>query len=193
MDPSGSERCRTTSATTARRRRSNRDSGAYYRIAPDGAVKRLTPRILWHHQYDGVVAGRPLRRSRYDQERALCLRLSARRPKHIEPALTFRSASRADFRTARVATPRGTLWNCRVAGGACLARFAPDGRVDRVVELPCTWPTSCTFGGPGLTTLFVTSARFTMTAEHLEKNPQEGGLFALDVGIAGVPEFEFAG
>ena len=44
---------------------------------------------LWHHQYDGVVAGWPLRRSRYDEERALCLRLSARRPKHIEPARLF--------------------------------------------------------------------------------------------------------
>jgi sugar lactone lactonase YvrE len=87
----------------------------------------------------------------------------------------------------------GFVWNCRVAGGACLARFAPDESVDRVVELPCTWPTSCTFGGPNLATLFVTSARFTMTPEHLKMNPQEGGLFALDVGVTGVPEVEFNG
>jgi hypothetical protein len=32
-----------------------------------------------------------------------------------------------------------------------------------------------------------------MSAEHLVENPQEGGLFALDAGVAGVPEAEFAG
>ena len=42
----------------------------------------------------------------------------------------------------------GFVWNARVAGGGCLLRFAPDGRIDRVVELPCSWPTSCAFGGP---------------------------------------------
>lgn len=44
----------------------------------------------------------------------------------------------------------GYLWNCRVVGGACVVRVAPDGKVDRVLELPCSWPTSCTFGGPNL-------------------------------------------
>ncbi|MFK0693125.1 SMP-30/gluconolactonase/LRE family protein [Mesorhizobium sp. IMUNJ 23033] len=79
----------------------------------------------------------------------------------------------------------GYIWNCRVMGGGCLARIAPDGRLDRIVELPCSWPTSCTFGGADLDTLFVTSARFTMTAEHLETHPHEGGLFALRPGGLG--------
>jgi sugar lactone lactonase YvrE len=87
----------------------------------------------------------------------------------------------------------GLVWNARVAGGGCVARIAPDGRVDRVVELPCSWPTSCAFGGEDLRTLYVTSARFTMTAGHLAANPQEGGLFALDVGVAGRPPHRFGG
>ena len=87
----------------------------------------------------------------------------------------------------------GYLWNCRVVGGACVVRFAPDGSVDRVMDLPCTWPTSCAFGGPELTTLFVTSARFTMKADHLARNPLEGGLFALETGVAGRPEPLFGG
>jgi sugar lactone lactonase YvrE len=32
-----------------------------------------------------------------------------------------------------------------------------------------------------------------MTAEHVKMNPLEGDLFALDVGVAGVPESEFTG
>ncbi len=85
----------------------------------------------------------------------------------------------------------GGVWTCRVVGGAALTRTMPDGTLDRVVELPCTWPTSCTFGGPGLDTLYVTSARFTMTADHLAANPAEGSVFALRPGVRGVPEHRF--
>ncbi|TPM42643.1 SMP-30/gluconolactonase/LRE family protein [Mesorhizobium sp. B2-3-2] len=80
----------------------------------------------------------------------------------------------------------GHVWNCRVAGGSCLARISPDGRLDRTIELACTWPTSCAFGGVNLDTLFVTSARFTMTADHLLANPNEGGVFALRPGMRGL-------
>jgi sugar lactone lactonase YvrE len=85
----------------------------------------------------------------------------------------------------------GYLWNCRVVGGSCLARIAPDGTLDRLVELPCSWPTSCAFGGDDLDTLFVTSARFTMSAEHLQANPHEGGLFAVRPGVRGAREHRF--
>jgi len=86
---------------------------------------------------------------------------------------------------------QGFLWNCRVAGGACLVRFSPSGTIDRVVDLPCTWPTTCAFGGEDLSTLYVTSARFTMSAEHLSDRPQEGSLFALRPGVAGLREHRF--
>ena len=80
---------------------------------------------------------------------------------------------------------KGRVWTARVVGGACLTCTALDGTVEEVVDLPCTWPTSCAFGGPDLTTLYVTSARFTMSAEHLAANPQEGGLFACEPGARG--------
>ena len=85
----------------------------------------------------------------------------------------------------------GGVWTCRVVGGHAVTRTLPDGRLDRVIDMPCSWPTSCTFGGPDLDTLFVTSARFTMTPEHLAANPQEGGLFAVKPGLAGRPEHRF--
>lgn len=79
----------------------------------------------------------------------------------------------------------GGIWTARVAGGACLTRTLVDGSIDRIVELPCSWPTSCCFGGPDLSVLYVTSARFTMTAAHLQAHPQEGGVFALHAGVKG--------
>ncbi len=86
----------------------------------------------------------------------------------------------------------GYLWNAQWDGWR-LARYAPDGRLDRVVELPVQKPTSCMFGGPDLRTLYVTSAVWDLTGEALAKQPQAGGLFALDVGIGGIPEPRFAG
>ena len=81
----------------------------------------------------------------------------------------------------------GFVRNVRVAGGGSCSASRPTVGSSRVVDLPCSWPTSCAFGGPGLATLFVTSARFTMTADHLAAEPQEGGLFAVDVGVAACP------
>jgi len=86
----------------------------------------------------------------------------------------------------------GYLWNARFGGGALL-RYAPDGRIDRIVRLPVTNPTSCTFGGPNLATLFVTSARFGLTRDQITSNPAEGALLALDVGVAGNAAVRFAG
>ncbi len=86
----------------------------------------------------------------------------------------------------------GFLWNAQWDGWR-VARYAPDGRLDRIVELPVQRPTSCMFGGPDLKTLYVTSAIWDLTADDLEAQPQAGGLFALDVGVGGVPEPRFAG
>lgn len=86
----------------------------------------------------------------------------------------------------------GYLWNARFAGG-CLIRFAPDGRVDRRLELPVTNPTCCCFGGPDLRTLYVTSARHGLSDEQLARNPHEGAILAVAVEVPGTPSARFAG
>jgi sugar lactone lactonase YvrE len=84
----------------------------------------------------------------------------------------------------------GGVWSARYGGGA-VARILPDGRIDRIVELPATQVTSCTFGGPDLRTLFITTARQKLTPDELAAQPQAGGLFAVDAGVAGLPEPRF--
>ena len=86
----------------------------------------------------------------------------------------------------------GFLWNAQWDGWR-IVRYAPDGRVDRIVALPVQKPTSCMFGGPDLKTLYVTSAVWDLTPEQLAGQPQAGGLFAIDAGVRGVPEPRFAG
>lgn len=80
----------------------------------------------------------------------------------------------------------GYLWNARWDGGG-VARFAPDGRLDRFVALPVSRPTSCAFGGPDLGTLYVTSARTGLDEAALARQPLAGGVFAFNAGVNGLP------
>ncbi|NTY41070.1 MULTISPECIES: SMP-30/gluconolactonase/LRE family protein [Burkholderia cepacia complex] len=77
----------------------------------------------------------------------------------------------------------GFLWNCRFFGG-CIVRIAPDGTIDKVVEMPVRNITTATFGGPDMKRLYVTSA-------SVLKAPGErlaGSLWAIECDVAGLPE-----
>ena len=80
----------------------------------------------------------------------------------------------------------GFLWNAQW-GGARLVRYAPDGRIDRVVPMPVAQPTSCAFGGPKLDTLYITSAWDGLSDAARRAQPLAGGLFAFKPGVAGQP------
>lgn len=86
----------------------------------------------------------------------------------------------------------GFVW-IAMWGGWKVCRFAPDGRLDREIRMPVSKPSSCMFGGPDLGTLYVTSAVWDTPADALKQEPLAGGLFAVDVGVKGVPEPRFAG
>ncbi len=81
----------------------------------------------------------------------------------------------------------GFLWNAEFNAGR-LVRYAPDGRVDRVVPAPVTRPTSCGFGGPDLATLYVTTTCQGMSEDELRDNPLAGALLAFEPGVPGLPE-----
>jgi len=86
----------------------------------------------------------------------------------------------------------GFVW-CAHYDGWRIVRFAPDGRVDRVVDLPVQRATSVQFGGPGLDVLFVTTATQKLAPEQLAKQPLAGALLMLDVGVKGLAEARYAG
>ena len=86
----------------------------------------------------------------------------------------------------------GFLWSAEYDGW-CVTRYTPDGRVDRHISVPVQRPTSCTFGGPNLDVLFVTTASQELTAAELREQPLAGRVIALDVGVRGISEPRFAG
>jgi sugar lactone lactonase YvrE len=166
----------------------NRNSGAIYRVTASGEVTQLTPRefglvntFAWTR--DGRLLTADTKRN---EIYAYDLRDGALIGKRVFAGPFARGAP-----DGSCLDDEDNLWNCRVAGGSCIARFARDGALAGLVELPCSWPTSCTFGRADFSRLFVTSARFTMTPKHLKAHPQEGALFEVEAGARGRPEHRF--
>ena len=77
----------------------------------------------------------------------------------------------------------GFIWNCRWGGGG-IVRIAPDGQVVGFHPVPTLNVTTCVFGGPDLSTLFITSAR--NDAEPGDR--LAGSLWAMEAGISCLPE-----
>ncbi|MGN6768025.1 MAG: SMP-30/gluconolactonase/LRE family protein, partial [Rhizobiaceae bacterium] len=84
----------------------------------------------------------------------------------------------------------GCLWAAFFAGSR-IVRYRPDGRIDRIIELPVTNPTCVCFGGPDLRTLFITTARKFMSDEALAAEPLAGALLAIEGVGQGLPENSF--
>ena len=78
---------------------------------------------------------------------------------------------------------QGGIW-VSLWGGGKVVRVSPSGDILAIVRVPASQPSSCAFAGPGLRSLYITSATFGLT------QPQEndGALFYVpDVDVAGVP------
>lgn len=87
-----------------------------------------------------------------------------------------------------VVDSEGYLWNARW-GGSAVIRISPDGKLDKVVEVPGVTRVSCpAFGGADLKTLYITTAREHMTPEELEREPHAGSVFAVALDVPGIAE-----
>lgn len=87
---------------------------------------------------------------------------------------------------------QGGYW-CAIHGGSRLARFTPDGKLDREVKLPVSQPTMPAFAGPELEDMYVTSAAAGLGVLHKATEPHAGGLFRLRPGVRGLQRHGFAG
>lgn len=84
----------------------------------------------------------------------------------------------------------GCVWTA-LFGGYAVIRYDPAGKEMERVRVPAIRPTSCTFGGPDLKTLFVTSESFQLPVDALRRWPNSGGLFAVETQSTGVGAYRF--
>jgi sugar lactone lactonase YvrE len=79
----------------------------------------------------------------------------------------------------------GAIW-VAVWGGFEIRRYAPSGEQIARVQLDTAQPSCCAIGGANSTTLYITTAREHMTGDQLEREPNAGRLFCVDVGVEGL-------
>jgi sugar lactone lactonase YvrE len=80
----------------------------------------------------------------------------------------------------------GNLWVAFWDGGAVRC-FSPEGALLEELPVPVRRPTSCSFGGPGLRRLLITTARHGLSEAELREQPLAGSVLAVEPGVAGRP------
>ncbi|TVS99834.1 SMP-30/gluconolactonase/LRE family protein [Amycolatopsis bartoniae] len=83
----------------------------------------------------------------------------------------------------------GRLWVALWGGGAVRC-YTPDGRLEEHVPLPVTQVTACTFGGPALDELYVTTSRQGVSEGT---QPEAGALFRYRPEVRGLPALPYRG
>lgn len=86
----------------------------------------------------------------------------------------------------------GCIW-AAIWGVGEVRRYTPDGALDTVVRLPITDATSCTFAGPDLDVLVITSATRHLDDEARAAQPHAGSVFACRPGQTGSLPHRFGG
>jgi sugar lactone lactonase YvrE len=86
----------------------------------------------------------------------------------------------------------GGIW-LALWGGSAIRRYLPDGRLERVISLPVTHPTTCAFGGPDLTDLFITSATIRLSDAERRLQPLGGTILRHRPGVRGRAANAYAG
>jgi sugar lactone lactonase YvrE len=168
----------------------SKPSGGLFRITPEGEVERKESGITVSNGLDWspdkstfyFVDTVPGMIYAYDSEPGSG-NLSNRRVF----AQIAKNAGRPDGLTV---DSEGGVW-CAIWDGWCLHRYLPNGELERTVEMPVPRPTSVCFGGPDMSTLFVTSARTRLPASTLSEAPLSGGLFAFTPGEIGLASTNF--
>jgi sugar lactone lactonase YvrE len=155
--------------------------GQLYRVDPDGTVTTVLDRVTISNGIDWSPDGTRMYYADTPMGRI-----------DVFDAYDGVVTNRRTFATVAEGDPDGltvdadgcvwlALWN-----GRAVHRYAPDGRLDRVVEMPVSRVTACAFGGPGLTDLYVTSA-------YAEGEELSGSLFVVAGAGVGLPISYFAG
>ncbi|MEH1888172.1 MAG: SMP-30/gluconolactonase/LRE family protein [Nostoc sp.] len=80
----------------------------------------------------------------------------------------------------------GNIWSA-MWDGWYVIRFNTKGEEILRIKLPVQLPTSCTFGGEDLQTLYITTASVGLSQAEIEKSFSSGDLFALQTDVTGLP------
>ncbi|MFE3518603.1 SMP-30/gluconolactonase/LRE family protein [Streptomyces sp. NPDC059166] len=160
--------------------------GGLSRIAPDGTVSAVPGPVTVSNGTGWSPDGRRMYYIDSPTRRVDVFDVEGERVVNRRPLTTVEQG--AGWPDGLTVDADGCVW-VALWDGAAVRRYTPDGRLDRIVELPVRRPTACAFGGAGLRDLYVSTARTGLDSPH----PLSGSLLVLPDaghGTAGTP---FAG
>jgi sugar lactone lactonase YvrE len=165
--------------------------GSLYRVTRDGRVERKVGGLLVSNGLAWTPDGRTMYHSdsrgrwidRWDFDPATgAISGRTRIVKDIAEA-----AGRPD---GAAADAEGCYWSAGVSG-ACLNRYARDGKLLATYPVPVAAPTMPCFGGADMKTLWVTSLRMGRDPEKLARYPLTGITIVGQSPVAGAPVARF--
>ena len=167
------------------------DPGTLYRLDTDGSLSVAVAETALsnglgfspdrRHCYFTETEASRISRYRYDQATG-----------ELSDRETFLDASDVEGHPdGMTVDAEGRVWSAFWDGGR-IARYDADGAERRRVEFPAKKVSAVTFGGPDYGTAYVTTALGPgegPASTREEEGQGAGALFAVDLGVAGVPEF----
>jgi sugar lactone lactonase YvrE len=163
--------------------------GVFYRFDPDGTITEVFGNVTISNGVAWTTAGDTMyyidtpthRVDVFDYDPATGTPSNRRPLVHIDPSQGAPDGLCLDA--------EGGVWVALHRGHA-VHRYTAGGQLDQVVELAPSQVTACTFGGPDLADLYITTSRENLPDDA---EPQAGALFHVNPGVRGLPLGTFAG
>ncbi len=168
------------------------EKGILYRLDPDGSIHEMVKKV----SVPNGIGWSPDNKTMYFTDSHAWLSTIFAYDYDIETG-TIANCRVFSAHTDEKGTPdgltvdsEGFVWSA-FWDGAKIIRFDPSGQIERIIDLPVLRPTSCVFGGSGLTELYITSA--AVAEPDRAQYPLSGDLFRIKTGIRGQPKYKFGG
>ncbi len=171
----------------------SRSDGALYRLDPDGSCHKMEEGVT----VSNGIAWSPDNKVMYyadsPADKVYAYDFDLETGAIANRRVFISTADIEGFVDGATVDAEGFYWCAHIRAGE-IARYDPDGKLERTIPLPVQHPTMCTFGGKELDTLYVTSGTQFVKPEDAAAQPLAGALLAIhDVGARGLPEPFFAG
>lgn len=163
-------------------------AGTFYRLDPDGSVRSVLDKVTISNGFDFAPDG-SLAYYIDTAEHGIDVFDYSGGPGLVNQRRWIDIPEEAGGPDGLTVDAEGGVWVALI-GGSAVHRYSPAGTLDAVITLPVSQVTACTFGGPGLDTLFVTTSRL---GADMSAHPASGSLFVAQPGVLGLPCRPFGG
>ncbi|MGA2479611.1 MAG: SMP-30/gluconolactonase/LRE family protein [Spirochaetia bacterium] len=167
-------------------------AGALHRLDPDGTIHTIETGLVLPNGISFSPDGKTMYVTEMWARRITAFNFDARKGTVSRRRVLITLPEEEGYPDGLIVDAEGFLWSAHWQGFR-VTRYDPDGRKERIIEVPVPTATCMVFGGKALDTLYITTGKKGLTPEQLQKFPQAGDVFAVEPGITGRLEPEFAG